>query len=125
MGVDTEFVVMIGLKKDYDFVKSYNSKNDFEYRDSVECGYINKYDNVVFRDYLPPEYRVYSDDMSCLYSCIGKVLDTSEYLDEIVSISLSIADLQKQIDEVYTELLNLGIKCDKEDIKFYSFVHFS
>ena len=124
MGVDTEFVVMIGVKKDYDFIRCYKSKNDPDYEFDTEDGTTKKFENITFLDYLPPDYKVYSDVMCCLYSCIGKVLDSSEYIDEIRSLSFNSEELQKHIDEVYEELNNL-IRCKKEDIKLYIFVHFS
>lgn len=125
MGVDTEFVAIVGIKKDYDFIICYNSKNDPDYEFDTKDDTIKKFENITFSDYLPLKYKVYSDGMCCLYSCIGKVLDSSEYIDEIRSMSFNVIDLQKQINEVYDELLNLGIKCNKEDVKLHSFVHFS
>lgn len=124
MGVDTEFVAMIGVKKDYDFIRCYNSKNDPDYEFDTEDGTTKKFENITFLDYLPPKYKVYSDGMCCLYSCIGKVLDSSEYIDEIRSLSFNSEELQKHIDEVYEELNNL-ISCKKEDIKLHIFIHFS
>lgn len=124
MGVDTEFVVMVGVKKDYDFIRCYNSKNDPDYEFDTEDGTTKKFENITFLDYLPPKYKVYSDEMCCLYSCIGKVLDSSEYIDEIRSLSFNSEELQKHIDEVYEELNSL-ISCKKEDIKLYIFIHFS
>lgn len=124
MGVDTEFVVMIGVKKDYDFIRCYNSKNDPDYEFDIKDGTTKNFENITFLDYLPPKYKVYSDEMCCLYSCIGKVLDSSEYIDEIRNLSFNSEELQKHIDEVYEELNNL-ISCKKEDIKLYIFIHFS
>ena len=124
MGVDTEFVALIGVKKDYDFIRCYNSKNDPDYEFDTEDGITKKFENITFLDYLPPKYKVYSDGMCCRYSCIGKVLDSSEYIDEIRNLSFNSEELQKHIDEVYEELNNL-ISCKKEDIKLYIFVHFS
>ena len=124
MGVDTEFVVMVGVKKDYDFIRCYNSKNDPDYEFDTEDGTTKKFENITFLDYLPPKYKVYSDGMCCRYSCIGKVLDSSEYIDEIRNLSFNSEELQKHIDEVYEELNNL-ISCKKEDIKLYIFIHFS
>ena len=89
-----------------------------------EKTHILQFENITFLDYLPPKYKVYSDEMCCLYSCIGKVLDSSEYIDEIRSLSFNSEELQKHIDEVYEELNNL-VSCKKEDIKLYIFVHFS
>ena len=124
MGVDTEFVALIGVKKDYDFIRCYNSKNDPDYEFDTEDDTTKKFENITFLDYLPPKYKVYSDEMCCRYSCIGKVLDSSEYIDEIRSLSFNSEELQKHIDEVYEELNNL-ISCKKEDIKLYIFIHFS
>lgn len=124
MGVDTEFIAMIGIKKDYDFIKCYKNKNDSDYEYDTKYNKIDKYKNITFKDYFPPNYNVYRDGMCCLYSCIGKVLDSSEYIDEIRSLSFNSEELQKHIDEVYEELNNL-ISCKKEDIKLHIFVHFS
>ena len=58
--------------------------------------------------------------------CIGKLLNKpAEYIDEIRAIELDNETLNKYIDEVYEELIALGIKIDKKDVKLHSFVHFS
>ena len=55
MGVDTEFVAIVGIKKDYDFIRCYNSKNDTDYEFDIKDGTTKKFKNITFSDYLPPK----------------------------------------------------------------------
>lgn len=125
MGIDTEFVAMVGVKKEYNWLKCYKSKNDKDYTYDLENGDIYT-THVVFKDYLPDDYNVYRDSMCGEYTCIGKLLTKPvEYLDEIRGINISVDDLQKYIDEVYSTLETVKLKVDKEDIKLFVFTHFS
>lgn len=133
MGVDTEYYLLIGIKGNYTDFKYVRDKNELislqkgDYFDiDSDCFDIDTYKHIIIGDYLPPDYTVISDRMSCRYSIIGKVLDKSEYLDAIKNFSISPEDLEVLREEVYKELQNIGL-CDivKTDIKLISFCHFS
>lgn len=127
MGVDAVFYTMVGLKKDYFFLKSYKSISDHDYMFDQIDEDLSRYNNIIFKDYLPDDYITGADGMCGEYSFIGKrLMRPKEYLDEINKIELTPDSLTKLINEVYNELQSLNIKdFTKEDIKFYSFVHFS
>lgn len=125
MGVDTEYVAMIGIETEYGTFGIYKSKNCPYYLSDKSDGSIEKYNQVLFEDYLPEKYKVYNDGMCVEYCYIGKVLNSSEYLDEIVPLSFTPQKLQEQIDKVALDLEASQIKVNKEDIKLHIFVHFS
>ena len=133
MGVDTEYYLLIGIKGDYTDFKYVRDKNELISLQKNDCFDIDSdyfdidtYKHIIIGDYLPPDYTVISDRMSCRYSIIGKVLDKSEYLDTIKNFSISPEDLEVLREEVYKELQNIGL-CDivKTDVKLISFCHFS
>lgn len=125
MGVDTEFVAMIGIKSDYNFVTDYPSKN-LSYIEDLNNGELERFKNVVFTDRLPEGYAVYSDGMCLEYSAIGKLLVyPTEYLDEIRNIDISFPDFETMQLEVYKELRDLGLDVLLTDIKLHIFIHFS
>lgn len=125
MSVDVKFVTLVGVKKEYNWVEIYESKNDPDYIYDLEHNDINAV-HVVFKDYLPDGYISLRDSMCGEYSCIGKALiNVNEYMDEIGSISLTQDILQKHIDEVYEELKNQKLNINKEDIELHIFTHFS
>lgn len=125
MGVDTEFVAMIGIKSDYNFVTDYPSKN-LSYIEDLNNGELERFKNVVFADRLPEGYTVYSDGMCLEYSAIGKLLaHPTEYLDEIRNIDISFQDFETMQLEVYKELRDLGLDVLLTDIKLHIFIHFS
>lgn len=125
MGVDYKYILMIGVKKDFGLITSCKNKKayleELKYNDDL-----NNYQNIIYEDYLQDDYKVYEDGMCGEYSCIGKLLNKpAEYIDEIRAVELDSETLNKYIDEVYEELIALGIKIDKKDVKLHSFVHFS
>lgn len=122
MGVDSEYVAVIGIKKDFYWVSSYKNKNSYLNNNNSD-----EYKNIVFEDYLPPDFVVYSDGMGCEYSLIGKrIAYPVEYLDEIQDITLSTDDLQNYIDDIYLDFKRLNLKdFVKSDIKLHIFCHFS
>lgn len=125
MGVDYKFILMIGVKKDFRFITSFKNKNAY-LEELEEDDDINNYQNIIYEDYLQDDYKVYNDGMCCKYSYIGKLLNKpAEYVDEIRDVELDSETLNKYIDEVYEELIALGIKIDKKDVKLHSFVYFS
>lgn len=126
MGVDTEFYMVVGIKGEYNDFRPYKSKNDPFYTSDLKDGSINSYKNIIFEDYLPNNYEVISDGMCCEYSIIGKVLQQTEYIDEILSESFTIDKLVALRTEVYDEIKNLGIKNILfDDIQLHIFTHFS
>lgn len=125
MSVDTQYIVMIGLREEFDSFKEYNSKNDKEYIDDVNSGYIKNYKNIIFHDYLPPNFKLYQDGMCGEYDYFGKVLDVSDYIEEIKSFSFSSEELQKYKEEVIKEFEALKLNFKKEDVKLNIFVDFS
>lgn len=125
MGVDTKYVLMIGVKTEYDTFGIYKSKNSSNYLEDKTNGLIEKYNQILFEDYLPEKYKVYNDGMCGEYCYIGEVLDSKEYLDEIRDFEFTPQKLQEQIDKVVLGLEASQIKVNKEDIKLHIFVHFS
>lgn len=126
MGIKANFIIMIGLKKNYDFIKCYKSKIDPKYIQDLELGRIDSYKNIVFKDYLPNCLTVLSDDMSFNYSCIGLLLARPVgYLDEIDQLSLDVNAFNLYKKRVITELEALKIEFSFDDVKLHSFVYFS
>lgn len=127
MGVDTEYISMYGIKKDFNFIKNYKSKNDPEYNEDLKNGKINDYKNIVFEDYLPDNFIILRDGMSGVYSAIGLLLHPPvEYIDEIRDIEIGEVEREKYMAEAIRELTALGITFNaSKDVKFHSFVHFS
>ena len=127
MGVDTEYIAMYGIKKDFNFIKSYKSKNDPEYNEDLKNGTINDYKNVIFEDYLPDNFIILRDGMSGQYSAIGLLLHPPvEYIDEIIDIEIGEVERERYMAEAIRELTSLGITFNtSRDIKFHSFIHFS
>ena len=127
MGVDTEYIAMYGIKKDFNFIKSYKSKNDPDYNDDLESGAINNYKNIIFEDYLPDNFIILRDGMCGVYSAIGLLLhEPVEYIDEIRDIEIGEVEREKYMAEAVRELTALGITFNaSKDVKFHSFVHFS
>ncbi len=122
MVLEINALVMVGIKKDINFIKCYKSKNDKDYIIDLQDGKIYDYQNIVFKDYMDDEYICESNIIREECSFIGKVIDEFEHLDEIRNLELTPSKLQDIINEVYEELKNLKIKFDKNDIKFYSFL---
>ena len=125
MGVNAKYYLMVGLKEEYNYIKSYKSKNDSDYLFYLEYGDTEDFLNIVFEDYFPPCFECISDGMCGEYSIIGKVLQSSSYLDEIYHISISTDKLSELTEEVYNELKALNLDVKKEDIKLHNFVYFS
>lgn len=125
MGVNTKYYLMVGLKEEYNYIRSYKSKNDPDYLFDLEYGDTEDFLNIVFEDYFPPCFECISDGMCGEYSIIGKVLQSSAYLDEIYHTSISTDKLFELIEEVYNELKALNLDVKKEDIKLHNFVYFS
>ena len=125
MGVDVTYFKLVGLKEDFMSIKDYESKNSSDFMFDLSDGDTKKYKYIIFEDYLRDDYKVIRDGMCAEYSFIGKIISSSYYMDEIPETSLSISELTSLINEVYEELCNLGITCNKDEIKFYSFPHFS
>ena len=125
MGVDVTYFKLVGLKEDFMSIKNYESKNSSDFMFDLSDGDTKKYKYIIFEDYLRDDYKVIRDGMCAEYSFIGKIISSSDYMDEIPETSLSISELTSLTNEVYDELYNLGITCNKDEIKFYSFPHFS
>ena len=125
MGVNSRYYLMVGIKEEYNYIRSYKSKNDSDYVFDLEYGDTEDYINIVFDDHLPPHFKCISDGMCGEYSIIGKVLQSSEYIDEIYSMSISTDKLSDLTEEVYNELRALNLDVKKENIKLHSFVYFS
>lgn len=127
MGVDTKYIAMYGIKKDYDFIKCYKSKKDSDYIDAVEFGEINSYQHIIFSDNMPDNFIVLSDGMCGEYSAIGLLLHKPvEYIDEIRDIEIGEVEREKYMAEAISGLGALGITFNpSKDVKFHSFIHFS
>lgn len=126
MGVDVEYYLMIGVKSDYNTFHGFKDKNALIKCEESDYFDTSEYKHCIITDYLPPDYTVISDGMSCEYSVVGKVLDKTEYLDTIRSFEINPFELERLTEEVYKELINLGIKdIVSTDVKLISFVHFS
>lgn len=127
MGVNAEYIAMYGIKRNYNFIKCYESKKDPDYLWDLENGTVNNYDNIVFKDYLPDNFIVISDGMSCEYSAVGLLLHNPvEYIDEIHSIEIGEVERERIMAEAISGLGSLGITFSpSKDVKFHSFVHFS
>lgn len=127
MGVNVDYIAMYGIKKDYNFIKSYKSKNDPKYIEDTQDGTINNYKNIIFEDYLPDNFIILRDEMSGAYSAIGLLLHHPvEYIDEIRDVEIGEAEREKYMAEAIRELSSLGITFNSSrDVKFHSFVHFS
>lgn len=125
MGVDAKYYLMVGVKGCNTWVKSYKSKNDSDYIFDLEQGDIEDYMNVLFEDYFPPNFKCLTDNMCGEYSIIGKVLQKSEYIDEIYTLEITPDLLDQLINEVHNELKSLGIEVNKKEVKLHSFVYYS
>lgn len=125
MGINTKYYLMVGIKEEYNYIRSYKSKNDSDYVFDLECGDTEDYINIVFDDHFPPHFECLTDGMCGEYSIIGKVLQKSEYIDEIYPTEITPDLLSLLIDEVYSELKNLGIDVNKKEVKLHNFVYYS
>lgn len=127
MGVNTEYIAIYGIKKDYYFVRCYKSKKDPKYLEDIETGEINLFRNIVFKDNMPDQFIVLADSMSCEYSAIGLLLHQPvEYIEEIKNIEIGEREREKYMSMTIRELDSLGITFSSSlDVKFYSFIHFT
>lgn len=126
MSVDVEFSVLVGVKGNYNYIRDYKSKNSSDYLFDLNCGDLDKCENIIFKDNIPEGYKVYVDGMGGEYTYFGKeLMYCSEYLDEIGEMQIDKNTLNQYIDEVYTNLKALGFEIEKEDVKLHIFTHFS
>ena len=125
MGVNAKYYLIVGVKGSGDWAKSYKSKNDSDYTFDLKYGDTEDYMNILFEDYFPPHFECLTDSMCGEYSIIGKVLQKSEYIDEIYTLEITPDLLDQLINEVHSELKNLGIDVNKKEVKLHSFVYFS
>lgn len=123
MGVECETVLFVGLKKDYNYLKPFKDKKSVEYMDYLDLEELDRFENVLFTDYLPPDYIALSDGMGGSYSCVGKKIcllnDEYSYIDMCLSIE-QLEDIKK---EVIQDLRNINLPFDNSEVNLFVLTH--
>lgn len=119
MSVDVCLYGFVGIKGNYNEFAFLKNKNDVAY-DNLE-----KYNNVVYLDYLPNDFVYERDGMGGEYAFLGKHLFIEDEMYDGLYKEYTPEDIQKYKNEVIQVFNSLNIKFREEDIKLHILTHFS
>lgn len=127
MGVNVDFIIMVGIIGDYNDFRTYKSKNHDDYLDDLKFNYLYNIKNIVFADYLPEGYIYDYDGMGGEYSFIGRRIFKSRDWNcyDGMYYKFLPSDIEIIRKEVIREFKNIKLEFNEDDVKLHIFTHFS